>query len=63
MGKNNNRGFKADFSRRVRSNRPTRWVRFAVVFILFLLWVLWMGNPWLLLGGLLLFDIYITRCV
>ncbi len=60
MEKNNNRGFKADFSRRVRSNRPTRWVRFAVVFILFLLWVLWMGNPWLLLGGLLLFDIYIT---
>lgn len=28
--------------------------------LVFLLWVIWMGNPWLLLGAILLFDIYIT---
>ena len=52
--------FGEDFSRRIRENRPTRWVRFLLVMILFVLWVAWMGNWWLLLGGLLLFDIYIT---
>lgn len=50
----------ADFIRRVKDNKPTRWVRFGFVFTIFLLWVIWMGNPWLLLGAPLLFDIYIT---
>ena len=49
-----------NFSDRIRSTKPTRWVRFSVVAILFVLWVAWMGNWWLLLGGILLFDIYIT---
>lgn len=57
---NANNDFKADFIRRVKDNKPTRWVRFGVVFLVFILWVIWMGNPWLLLGGILLFDIYIT---
>lgn len=52
--------FGENFSRRVRENRPTRWVRFLLVLLLFVLWVAWMGNWWLLLGALLLFDIYIT---
>lgn len=51
---------KEDFTRRVKENRPTRWVRFGLVLLLYVLWVAWMGNWWLLLGGLLLFDIYIT---
>ncbi len=51
---------KEDFMRRVRENRPTRWARFALVMLLYVLWVAWMGNWWLLLGGILLFDIYIT---
>lgn len=51
---------KEDFLRRVSENRPTRWVRFGVVMLLYILWVAWMGNWWLLLGGILLFDIYIT---
>jgi len=55
-----NPGFKEDFLRRVRENKTSRWVRFSIVFLIFLLWVYWMGNPWLLLGGILLFDIYIT---
>lgn len=57
---NNNKGFSEDFRRRVKENRPTRWVRFSIVMVLFLLWVAWMGNWWLALGALLLFDIYIT---
>ncbi|MDY3858538.1 MAG: signal peptidase I [Muribaculaceae bacterium] len=54
------KGFKADFRRRVAENKPTRWVRFAIVMLVYILWVAWMGNWWLLLGALLLFDIYIT---
>ncbi|MDE6282833.1 MAG: signal peptidase I [Muribaculaceae bacterium] len=57
---NQSKDLKADFIRRVKDNKPTRWVRFGIVFILFLLWVIWMGSPWLLLLGILLFDIYIT---
>ena len=60
MTQNNTPGFSADFRRRLKDNRPTRWVRFSIVLILFVLWVAWMGNWWLLPGALLLFDIYIT---
>lgn len=52
--------FADGFKRRVRENKPTRWVRFGIVMLLFVLWVAWMGNWWLLLAGVLLFDIYIT---
>ena len=52
--------FIAGFKERVKNNRPTRWVRFGIVITLYVLWVAWMGNWWLLLGALLLFDIYIT---
>ncbi len=41
--------------------KTTRWLRFAIVAVIYLLWVLWMGNPWLLLGLLLLVDIYLTQ--
>lgn len=52
--------FKTDLSRRISATRPTRWARFGVVMAIFMLWVAWMGNWWLALFGLLLFDIYIT---
>ena len=48
------------FSERLKQIKTTRWVRFSIVLVLFLLWVAWMGNWWLALGALLLFDIYIT---
>jgi len=60
MNHNTEKNFTSDFKRRVKENRPTRWVRFTLVITLYVLWVAWMGNWWLLLGALLLFDIYIT---
>ena len=53
-------GFLADLRRRISEAKTTRWVRFGIVFLLFVLWVAWMGNWWLLVAGLLLFDIYIS---
>lgn len=52
--------FKDDFIRRVRDNKVTRWVRFGIVSVIFFAWVAWMGNWWLALLWILLFDIYIT---
>ncbi len=52
--------FKDDFIRRVKENKPTRWVRFGIVSAIFFAWVAWMGNWWLALLWILLFDIYIT---
>lgn len=52
--------FAEGFRRRMSENTTTRWIRFGVVMLLFVLWVAWMGNWWLLLAGILLFDIYIT---
>lgn len=49
-----------DFRRRLSEVRPTRWVRFAIVSVIYLAWVAWMGNWWLALVLILLFDIYIT---
>lgn len=55
-----NYDFKADLARRIKENKKTRWIRFAIVSVIYLLWVAWLGNWWFLLGWLLLFDIYIT---
>ena len=52
--------FFSDLRNRLKSIRPTRWVRFGIVSLIFFLWVIWMQNPWLLLIWLLLVDIYIT---
>lgn len=51
---------KTDFKRRCAENRPTRWWRFGIVAALYVAWCIWMSNAWLLLGLVLLFDIYIT---
>ncbi len=50
----------ADFKRRVRDNSRTRWIRFGIVSLIFFLWVAWLGNWWVALAWILLFDIYIT---
>ena len=52
--------FLDNFRARVRDNKPSRWVRFACVSVIFFAWVAWMGNWWLSLIWILLFDIYIT---
>ena len=52
--------FKSDFLRRCRDHKVTRWIRFGLVALVYLLWCIWMHNAWLLLGLVLLFDIYIT---
>ena len=41
--------------------KTTRWLRFGAVALIYVLWTIWMGNPWLLLGLLLLGDIYLTQ--
>ena len=41
--------------------KTTRWLRFGAVALIWVLWTIWMGNPWLLLGLLLLGDIYLTQ--
>ena len=40
--------------------KKTRWLRFGIVALIYVLWTVWMGNPLLLLGLLLLADIYLT---
>ena len=48
------------FKERIEAIRTTRWIRFGAVALIYTLWVAWMGNWALLLGLVLLFDIYIT---
>ena len=43
--------------------KKTRWCRFAAVALIYVLWTVWVGNPWLLLGLLLLGDIYLTQFI
>ena len=43
--------------------KKTRWARFGAVALIYLLWTCWVGNPWLLLGLLLLADIYLTQFI
>ncbi|MBD5240828.1 MAG: S26 family signal peptidase [Barnesiella sp.] len=52
--------FVEDFRKRLADTKPTRWVRFGIVAAIFLAWVAWLGNWWVALFLLLLFDIYIT---
>ncbi len=43
--------------------KKTRWLRFGIVALIYVLWTVWMGNPLLLLGLLLLGDIYLTQFI
>ena len=50
--------FIADLHQRVRDTRPSRWVRFGIVSLIFFLWVAWLGNWWVALLWILLFDFF-----
>ena len=43
--------------------KTTRWLRFGFVALIYVLWTIWVGNPLLLLGLLLLADIYLTQYI
>ena len=43
--------------------KKTRWIRFGAVALLYVLWTAWVGNPLLLLGLVLLADIYLTQYI
>ena len=60
--KKNKKGIKS-LTNRLKAVKPTRWARFGVVSAVYFLWVILMGNAWLLLGWLLLIDIYITQYI
>ncbi len=55
--------FLAELTNRLRKVKTTRWIRFSIVTLLFILFVIWIGNPYLLLLWLLLFDIYLTQFI
>ncbi len=39
-----------------------KWVKFTIASLIYILWfVVWTGNPWLLLGELLIYDFYISK--
>lgn len=52
--------FIKNVKERMAATKRTRWIRFGIVAFIYLLWCIWVGNPWLYLGLILLFDIYIT---
>ncbi len=54
------KNFKDDFKKRIKEVKTTRWIRFGIVSLIFFLWVAWLGNWWVSLAYILLFDIYIT---
>ena len=43
--------------------KKSRWLRFGIVSLIYVLWTAWVGNPWLLLGLILLADIYLTQFI
>lgn len=40
-----------------------KWFRLSIWALLYLLWVIWFGNWWLILGLLVIFDLFITKKV
>ncbi len=51
---------ESDLIKRIRANKPSRWIRFGIVTLIFIAWVAWLGSWWVLIFLPLLFDIYIT---
>lgn len=56
----NTTNFTTGLKERIKATKPTRWARFGIVALLVLAWTAWMGNWWLALLLVPLFDIYIT---
>lgn len=40
-----------------------QWIKFSIATVLYLLFALWMQNPWLLLGVIVLVDIFLTKYI
>jgi signal peptidase I len=43
--------------------KKSKWIKFSIVTLLYLFFVIWDNNYWLLVGELLIFDIYISRII
>ncbi|MDR2086924.1 MAG: signal peptidase I [Dysgonamonadaceae bacterium] len=41
----------------------TKWIRFSIISILYLAFAIWDNNYWLLLGEIVIFDIYISKFI
>ena len=54
---------KTTIKERIFSATKSRWIKFSIVSVLYLLFVIWDNNYWLLLGQLLIFDIYISKII
>ena len=48
---------------RLKTVRPTRWVRFGVFSLVFLLLTIWIGSAWTLLAYPIFCDIYLTQYI
>lgn len=47
---------------KLREIWSNKWVRFGVVSMIYILWfVVWARNPWMLLGVLIIYDLYISK--
>lgn len=47
---------------KIRNILKNRWLRFSVVSIIYILWfVVWSRSPWMILGEIVIFDLYITK--
>ena len=49
--------------KRIATLRTKQWIRFSIAAILYILFTIWVGNYWLLLGLLLIIDIYLTHYI
>ena len=54
---------RATIKERISSATKSQWIKFAIVSVLYLIFVIWNYNYWLLLGELLIFDIYISKII
>jgi signal peptidase I, bacterial type len=61
--KKQNKPSRGTVAERIAHARRSQWIKFGIVALLYLLFVIWDNNYWLLLGLLLIFDIYISKVV
>lgn len=54
---------KPSVKERILSAGKSNWIKFSIATIILLLFIIWLNNFWLLLGVLLIFDIYISKVI
>jgi signal peptidase I len=54
---------KSTIKEQILSTTKFQWIKFAIISLLYLLFVIWDHNYWLLIGILLIFDIYISKII